>query len=98
MYGYSYNGKFHSFKDLNDCRKAVRMTILRSAKYEEFNIVRYSGRHKSNGYQSGDVLLGTAYMDAEGKNLARYQPVDSSISYPIKADGLLCRKGAYEVW
>lgn len=32
------------------------------------------------------------------KNLARYQPVDSSISYPIKADGSLCRKGAYEVW
>lgn len=74
------------------------MTILRYAKYEEFNIVRYSGRHVSSGYQSGDVLLGTASMDTEGKNLARYQPVDSSISYPIKADGSLCKKGAYEVW
>ena len=95
-YGYVKNGKFKSFATLDECRKSLRGKDNFKSQ-DEYDIVRYQGRHDPGRYQKGDVLIGFVYYDAMGYRITRYQTKNGKISYPIKPDGTLSKNGAYEV-
>lgn len=94
-YGYLSNGTFRTFSSIDGCRKAVRTESFKST--DEYQIVRFSSTHIKTGYQSNDVLVGMAYQDYNNPKMVRYQPANSKMSYPIRYDGTLDKKNAYEV-
>lgn len=95
-YGFVKNRVFYSYPTLNGCRKALNSVSL-FRKQDEYEIVKYSGKHSPNKYDPTDVLVGFVYVDAMTGNIVRYQSKDSRMSYLIASDGSLKRSGSYEV-
>ena len=99
MYGYM-SDRFHSFRTLNGCRKALRSPKCFKSD-AEFEIVRYSGKHISTGYQKGDVSIGFVFQDVSDPKVICYRPYPRKsyeMAYPIKADGSLDKKNGYEIF
>ena len=95
-YGFVKNRVFYSFPTLNGCRKALNsISVFR--KQDEYEIVKYNGRHGPNRYDPTDVLVGFVYVDAVTGNSVRYWPKDSRRTYLIASDGSLKKSGSYEV-
>lgn len=95
-YGFVKNRVFYSFPTLNGCRKALNSVGL-FRKQDEYEIVKYTGRHSSNRYDPTDVLVGFVYVDPMTGNNVRYRSKDSRRTYLIAPNGSLKRSGSYEV-
>ena len=102
MYGYTTwkNGKttFRSFKTFKECMRSVRRMAFIDKSCDEFEIVQYTrSKHPTDrySYTSDETLVGFAFVSEY--NFPVYRYVKGTMAYPIKADGSLDKKRAYEI-